>query len=289
MNDFMSAVVTSGYTVKIIWSIIWLVAIVIANKMISRILFKTIKDNGTYHQAKKTANYSLSVVLIIVLIFIWMESTKNLATYAGLLSAGVAISLRELFSNMAGWVFIVTKKTFRVGDRILIGDQKGDVIDIRLFQFSLMELSASDDGEQSTGRIIDVPNYYILTYPLINYTKGFEYIWNEIKVLLTFESDWKGAKKLLEEIITDKEFHEMTEVDSQIKNAAKRYRIHYSTLTPIVYTDVKDSGVQLTLRYLCAPKQKRTTVNIIWEEVLEMIDTHEDIDLAYPTKRVVNL
>lgn len=289
MKEFLDFATTNGYTEKVIWSLIWLVAIIIMIKMINRILFKAIKDNGTYHQAKKTTDYSLSILLIIVLIFIWMESTKNLATYIGLLSAGIAISLKELFSNMAGWVFIMVKKSFKVGDRILIGHQKGDVIDIRVFQFSLMEVSADEEGEQSTGRIIDVPNYFILTYPLVNYTKGFEYIWNEIKVLLTFESDWKYAKTLLEGIINDKEFHEVTEVDSQIKNAAKRYRIHYKTLTPIVYTDVKESGVQLTLRYLCAPKQKRTTVNIIWEEVLQMIDTNANIDLAYPTKRVINL
>ena len=288
MDKFIQIVTDSAYTEKIIWSVIWLVAIIVIIKVIDRILYKTIKDNGMYHQAKKTTNYSLSILLMIVLIFIWMESTNNLATYVGLLSAGVAISLKELFSNMAGWVFIIAKKSFKVGDRILIGDQKGDVIDIRVFQFSLMEVSSSEDGEQSTGRIIDVPNYFILTYPLVNYTKGFEYIWHEIKVLLTFESDWQGAKTLLEGIINSKKFHEVTEVDSQIRNAAKRYRIHYNTLTPIVYTDVKESGVQLTLRYICAPKQKRTTVNIIWEEVLQMIDENPTIDLAYPTKRVIN-
>ena len=288
MSEFLGVINNFAYTGRVVWSILWIIAIVVIIKVLNRVLYKTIKDNMMYHKARRISYYSLVVFLIIILIFIWMDSANNLATYIGLLSAGIAISLKELFSNIAGWIFLSIKKPFVVGDRILIGEQKGDVIDIRVFQFSLMEVSASDEGEQSTGRIIDVPNYFILTYPLLNYTKGFEYIWNEIKVLLTFESDWQLAKSKIETILNDKEFNELTDVNSQIKEAAKRYMIHYNTLTPIVYTDVKDSGIQLTLRYLCAPKQKRKTVNILWEELLMMMEEESNIDLAYPTKRVIN-
>lgn len=273
---------------KLIWSVLWIIMTIVAVKVVNRILFKTIKDNKVYHLAKRATNYTIIGVMSIIILSLWLESADNLATYIGLLSAGVAIALKELFSNMAGWLFIVFRKPFKQGDRILINEQKGDVIDIRIFQFSLMEVSAEDDGEQSTGRIVDVPNYFILMYPLVNYTKGFDYIWHEIKVVLTFESDWKLAKALLEKVINDKDFYDITEVDGQIKNAAKQYMIHYKNLTPIIYTDVKDSGVQLTLRYLCAPKQKRTTVNTIWEEVLHIIDEQPTIDLAYPTRRVIN-
>ncbi len=170
----------------------------------------------------------------------------------------------------------------------MIGTQKGDVIDKRLFQFTLMEVSSYEEGEQSTGRIVDIPNGFVFIHPTINYTKGFEYIWNEIRILLTFESDWKKAKKLLFNI-ANKDTEITTErVSKQIKDASKKYMIHYNILTPIVYTDVKDSGIQLTVRYLCEPKQRRTTSNKVWEDALVMIEENEDINLAYPTKRVIN-
>lgn len=226
--------------------------------------------------------------MIVIIILIWMDSVGNLTTYVGLLSAGIAIALKEIFTNLAGWLFIETRKPFEVGHRILVGDQKGDVIDKSLFQFSLMEVSSYSDGEQSTGRIIDIPNGFVFTYPTVNYTKGFEYIWNEVKLLITFESDWKKAKTLLLDI-ANKETNITTErASKQIRDASKKYMIHYNKLTPIIYTDVLESGIRLTVRYLCEPKRRRTTTNKIWEDILELIHENDDIELAYPTRRVIN-
>jgi len=287
-NTVMQKLYGFKYTDKIVWSLIWLVLYLVVINLFNRILFRTIKDNKTYHQVKKPVNYSLTFLLVIIMLMLWMESSQSIITYAGLLSAGIAIALKELFSNMAGWVFIATRKPFKPGDRILIAGQKGDVIDVRIFQFSLMEVSDENLGEQSTGRIIDVPNYYILLHPLVNYTKGFEYIWNEINVLLTFESDWRQAKDSLNNLIHSKSFQDIAEVDAQIREAAKTYMIHYSNLSPIIYTNVRDSGVELTIRYLCGPKQKRQTINTIWEEILGLVEGNKDIELAYPTRRVLN-
>ena len=77
----------------------------------------------------------------------------------------------------------------------------GDVIDIRLFQFSINEIGNWVDADQSTGRIIHIPNGIVFTEPQANYTAGFQYIWNEIPVLVTFESDWKKAKQILTDIV----------------------------------------------------------------------------------------
>ncbi|MDA3846338.1 MAG: mechanosensitive ion channel family protein [Vallitaleaceae bacterium] len=288
MQDFIDFLNTNDLYRKLFWSLLCLIGTIISVQIINRILYKSIKDNKKYYTVKKRVNYALSFVLIIIIIFIWADATSNLTTYIGLLSAGIAISLRELFTNVAAWVFISFKRPFDVGHRVLIGDQRGDVIDIRIFQFSLIEVSSYEEGEQSTGRIIDVPNHFVFSYPLVNYTKGFEYIWNEIKVLITFESDWELAKKLLTEIVNKDSKHLIKEAKGQVREAAKKYMIHYDKLTPIVYTDVKTSGVQLTLRYLCSPKQRRGTVNMMWEDILKMLDENTTIDLAYDTRRVIN-
>ncbi|HET8859169.1 hypothetical protein [Marivirga sp.] len=62
--------------------------------------------------------------------------------------------------------------------------------------------------------------------------------------------------------------------------------IFYSNLTPIIYTSVKDSGIELTIRFLSEPKKRRVTENNVWEEILDVIAKHEDIDFAYPTQRI---
>lgn len=288
MEAFMDFISKIDYGDKIIWTLVWLITIILINKLINRILYKAIKIPSKYYILKKRMNYLTSFIFFLMILFIWSDTTSNLTTYIGLLSAGIAIALKEFFVNIAAWLFIAFKKPFDVGHRVLIGEQRGDVIDIRVFQFSLMEVSSEKEGEQSTGRIIDVPNYYVLTFPVINYTKGFEYIWNEINVLITFESDWKLAKKLLTDIVNKDAAHLTDHVKNQLNEAAKKYMIQYNKLTPIVYTDVLDSGVQLTLRYLCSPKQRRTSNNAIWEDILLMLDEYDNIDLAYPTRRIIN-
>jgi len=121
-----------------------------------------------------------------------------------------------------------------------------------------------------------------------NYTAGFEYIWNEIPVLITFESDWKNAKNILENIVNSHALQLSSEAEKQIKEAAKKFMIFYTKLSPIVYTSVKDSGVALTMRYLCHARKRRATEVAIWEDVLENFSNHGNIDFAYPTTRFYN-
>ncbi len=164
----------------------------------------------------------------------------------------------------------------------------GDVIDIRLFQFSINEIGNWVDADQSTGRIIHIPNGIVFTEPQANYTAGFKYIWHEIAVLITFESNWKKAKQVLADIVNHHGILLSTEAEKQIKEAAKKFLIFYTKLTPIVYTSVKDSGVMLTMRYMCDPRERRSIEEKIWEDILNKLAECDDIDFAYPTQRFYN-
>lgn len=287
MKAYYQDLIGSTLGMKIFWSIAIVVLIVYVSKILKNIVYKAVQDNSRYYPIKRRITYVTSIMGIIFIIFIWMDSESNLTTYIGLLSAGIAIALKEIFVNIAGWMFIEFRRPFDVGHRISIGGVRGDVIDKRLFQFTLMEVSPYEEGEQSTGRIIDVPNAYVFAHPTVNFTKGFEYIWNEIKVLITFESDWEKAKALLLKTVSADTHETIEHARKQIKNASKKYMLYYNNLTPIVYTDVKESGIQLTIRYLCSTKHRRTTANRVWEDVLKMVAENEDINLAYPTHRIV--
>lgn len=288
MEQFLSMIQDNHWLQKLTISILLLVLVVILINVIVRTLFKRISATNVFYKSRKAVYYTASFIYIISMVFLWIDFAGSFSTYIGLLSAGIAIALKDIFSNLAAWLFILIRRPFSVGDRILIQGQRGDVIDVRLFQFSLIELSSPEDGEQSTGRMVDIPNHYVFLYPIVNYVKGFKYIWNEIKVEITFESDWRVAKNEFEKIVDRHTLHFTDKAEQEIKAAARRYMIYYKNFTPIVYTDVRASGVLLTLRYLCSPKAKRQTVNDIWEDILKVIDAHDDIELAYPTKRVVN-
>jgi small-conductance mechanosensitive channel len=128
----------------------------------------------------------------------------------------------------------------------------------------------------------------VFTTPQVNFTAGFNYIWNEIPVLITFESNWKKAKGILEKIIEKDSLFLNEEAERQIKQAAKKFMIFYTKLTPIVYVSVKDSGILLTIRYLCKVREKRSTEDIVWKDVLNEFADARDIDFAYPTQRFFN-
>jgi len=151
-----------------------------------------------------------------------------------------------------------------------------------------MEIGNWVNADQSTGRVVHVPNARVFTEPLANYSKGFQYIWNEVPVLVTFESDWKKVKGLLGKIATKHAAHLTEAAEEKLKQASKKFMIFYSTLTPIVYTNVMDCGVLLTIRYLCEPRRRRGSEEAIWEDILEEFAACDDIDFAYPTQRFYN-
>ncbi len=255
-------------------------------KAISHKLINThVRDLRTRYFARKRIDYVLFTISAFFIFRLWILDIGSLGTFLGLLSAGVAVALKDPLMNLAGWMFILWRKPFTVGDRIQIGPHKGDVIDIRAFQFTLLEIENWVKAEQSTGRVIHIPNSRVLTEMVANYTQSFEYIWNEIPVLITFESNYKKAKEILLEIAKRHAEHLSKDAEQRLKEAAKRYMIIYTKFTPIVYTSVEDSGVLLTIRYLCSPRKRRGTESKIWEDILDMFNREPDIELAYPTIR----
>ena len=245
--------------------------------------FKDLKIRYLWRNAIKNI---INILLIIIIGSIWIDKFGSLATFLGLVTAGLAIALQDLIVNIAGWIFILVRRPFELGDRIQIGEHAGDVIDIRFFQFTLNEIGNWVDADQSTGRIIHIPNGRVFKEPQANYTQSFNYIWNEIPVLVTFESNWQKAREILEKIVNEHAEHFSKEAEKKLLDASKKFMIFYTSITPIVYTTVKDSGVMLTIRYLCKARERRLTDNNIWEAILNAFSKYDDIDFAYPTQRI---
>jgi small-conductance mechanosensitive channel len=271
---------------KILLSLIVLFAVWLIHRLLLRTVDRRLDDPRARYQWSKSSGYVAFFVAVLFLGFIWVDAFGNLATFLGLLSAGLAIALKDLVANLAGWGFILLRHPFEVGDRIQVGDFRGDVVDIRLFQFTLLEIGNWVDADQSTGRVVHVPNSRVFTEPLANYTSQFAYIWHEVPVLLTFESDWRRAKRLLEEVATEHAAGVVKAAEQAVLHASRKYLIFYGTLTPKVYTTVKDSGVLLTLRFVCPVRQRRGLTERIWEGILDAFQKEQGIDLAYPTRRM---
>ena len=277
--------INSPFMIKLIESIILIIIIWLIKVLIVKLINKNISEVKTQYHWRKLINSTIFIIIIIVVGRIWFKGAQSLVTYLGLLSAGVAIALKDVLANLAGWLYIISRRPFNVGDRVQIGEFAGDVIDQSFFEFTLLEIGNWVHADQSTGRIVHIPNGKIFSQDLANYDKGFNYLWNEIEVVVTFESDWQKAKEILLNIANTKGENISKRMENQIKRAAKKYMIYYKELTPIVYTSVVDHGVKLTIRHLCETRKRRGYTEAIWEDILLEFAKNKNIEFAYPTTR----
>lgn len=272
--------------IKLAFTVVVIAAVVLLRRLFLRVLERRAEDVRTRYRWAKTSAYLGFGLVLLFGVVIWTGGElAPLGTFLGLLTAGLAIALRDLVSNLAGWLFILWRRPFDPGDRIQVGEHAGDVVDIRVFQFTMLEIGNWVAADQSTGRIIHVPNQKVFSDALANYTSPFEYLWNEVVVVVTFESAWQKARDILLRVAEEKAGGVGDEVEREMRKASRKFLISYQKLSPTVYTDVVDFGVRLTVRYLCRPRARRGTAQTIWEAVLEAFQEHEDIDFAYPTYR----
>ena len=277
-----------GLQTKVLVTVVVILLLLSVRNLVLKVIYRRNKDVRVRYRWRKASAYIAFGLGVFLIGRTWFEGFQSLSTFLGLLSAGVAIALRDPLVNLAGWAFIIWRKPFGVGDRIQLGHYLGDVIDQRIFVFTLLEIGNWVDAEQSTGRVIHVPNGKVFNEGLANYSKGFQYIWDEIPVLITFESNWRKAKKILLEIGIKHGESLSKSAEDEIRRAARKFMIFYNKLTPTVYTCVKDCGVMLTIRYLCEPRKRRTNQHAIWEDILDAFGNCNDIDFAYPTQRFYN-
>lgn len=277
-----------GIQGKILTSVVVVALVLVLRWLTIRYIASQVEDDGgdAVYRARKITTYSAFGIIAVTLSFVWIEAFDNFATYLGLLSAGIAIALADVLKNMVGWAYILSRRPMSVGDRVEVGDTSGDVIDIRLFRFTLMETRNWVDADQSTGRLVHIPNGVLFTQQLANYTEGFSHIWEDLPVLITFESDYVKAEEILRRILAEQCPDVEATAGKTIRETARRYHIRIGALTPTVYLSVKDSGVLLTARYLTETRSRRGTSQEIWRAILDAFGAEPQIDLAYPTYRI---
>jgi small-conductance mechanosensitive channel len=273
---------------NVVWTILLIAAVYFVGHVVERALQKGATDLESKHKIRRAMSWLRAIVLTISLVAVWLSGASQMGVFLGVMGAGIALSLQEVLLCAAGWAFVVVKRPFDIGDRIELSGHVGDVIDISVFQTSLLEIGNWIGADQSTGRIIGIPNSAVFRQLNANYTKGFPFIWNEQTIVVTFESDWRRAKEIVLKQAQEEAQKIEAEVRRRIEIMQSKYAIRYSHLTPIVYTHIADHGVALTLRYLCPVRKRRGMAHSVNEGILEDFLKEPNIDLAYPTTRFYN-
>lgn len=229
-----------------------------------------VNDKKKFFRNRKS-RIIISVISFVVILLIWGEKLNGIITLVSFISAGVTIAIREIIFNFFAGIYINMRKPFDVEDRVEIDEIKGDVINTHALSFEMLEIGERNEGEQSTGRIVHIPNSYIFTKTLKNYTKAFKYIWDEIKIELDLDANIEETKEKIYDILFENPELQETpkKMEDAVDEAILEYRIYYNNLEPIIYTTIKDSHVELCLRYLVHPKKARNVQDEITLRILE--------------------
>ncbi len=257
----------------------------VVSTMVARWVTRGVADEVRRHKARRTIAYMAQLVALVTVVVTW-AGKFNLPLLIGLVSVGLALALQNVILCLAGWVKIIFRRPFDIGDRIQAGKHIGDVIDIGLLHTYILEVGNWVDADQSTGRVAYIPNSVVFTQTVFNYTQGFPYIWHELPILVTFESDWRRAKMILEDLVARQSSDMADKVRTLIQRMKRNYPIRYAHLHPIVYTSVRDSGVLLTVRYLAEARERRQSEADLCEEILDAFAKEPTVNFAYPTYRM---
>ena len=256
------------YTILIFYTILTL----IIGKSLVYILKKQLIRMNNNKLQYKTLNFIkliISIIQILIIYLIWESNIKNAMTLISFISAAITLSLKDYILNLFAGFYIKLYKPFKLEDRIEIKGQKGDVINLGSLFFELLEIS-DNYGHQSTGVVSIIPNSIIFTETVKNMNKGFKYIWDEIKVQISLDSDLILAKKTLYKIINNIDV--IKNIPTKMKNELKNntsYRMYYNKYEPMIYTEVKDKHIELNIRFLINPKKARLVESYIWNEILK--------------------
>lgn len=222
-------------------------------------------------------------MLVVGIVSIWFDDPTRLTTALGLVTAGLAFALQRVITATAGYVVILRGKTFNIGDRIVMGGVRGDVIALSFMQTKIMEMGnppPSDPSQpgswvhsrQFTGRIVTVSNDKIFDEPVYNYTYHFPYMWEEIRLPVRYQDDRATAERILLEAA---ERHAVTEqklTAEQRTELELRYQIPVVDIRPRVYWRITDNWLELALRFLSHDHGTRGLKDAMSREIMSKLD-----------------
>lgn len=275
---------------KVFYSLLAVTASYLLFKLVLEgLVSRRIKDSKTRYSFRKTAQILFVVVSFIFVLRIWVPNPQALLVAYGLVAAGVAIALQDVFKNFAGALAILLSGIYRVGDRIEVNSRLGDVIDIGLFYTTLIELREWVDGDQTTGRITSLPNGQVLNSPVHNYTKDHNFLWDEIALPVTHDSNWKKAMEIIQSVVEEETSEITHRAEREISQLEEKYYLSKRNIEPAVFVTPTDNWILLRIRYVVDVRERRLVRNELSKRMLERIQRTPDITIASETLTVTNV
>jgi len=261
--------------------------------LVKYLVRRYMSDNDRFYTINKALNFTFVTLLVITLLFAYIENVNYLVTILGFASAGIAIAMKDWFMSIMGWLTIMFGGAIHVGDRVKFVkdgvEYVGDIVDISLLRMTMHEdvtLTTYTTNRRS-GRMIFIPNNFIFTDMIANYSHaGLKTVWDGIDFVITFDSDLKKAASIAKDV-TKKYSKGYTDITrKQLNKLRSQYHIKNTGVEPRILTFIEPYGIKISAWYLTNSYATLTLRSTISAEIISRIQAEEGISLAFPTQSI---
>lgn len=250
----------------------------------SRAVARRVSGHYERFYIRKVIRYIAGTVLFAFTIIMWQPFGGGFATAFGFAAAGLTFAMQEVIGALAGWFNIVVGRIFTIGDRIEMAGVRGDVIDITPLRTKLMEIgSATDDtawvrGRQHTGRMVAISNKATFTDPVYNFSSFFDFIWEELRILIPHHQDRDTASRILAEEAAA--LSELEEALAAMRSLRERFPVPETELLPRVFVSIEPEGIALAARFVVPTRSARSVKDVLARRVEERL-AEAGIEIAH--------
>ncbi len=276
---------------KISMILVWLILIVLTIGFLRKLLKKRIEDATIRYKAQKGIEIIGYVLITILLVVSFtLDNVKDYTIIIGLFTAGLTFTLQELILSVAGSFYIFFVRVYKPGDRIEINGIKGDVIDIDSIYTTIMEMGEWVSTDNYSGRIVKLSNAFVFKGPIKNYSMDFPFVWDELNILTTYDSDVALAKKIILDIAQEQLSEYAKSSIYKWEKMVQRYYIENATIAPSIAVRLTDNWIELNLRYITDYKKRRVTGHQLYENIAHAVkETNGKVKLASTTLQLLKI
>jgi small-conductance mechanosensitive channel len=216
-----------------------------------RASFRYVHDSRRRYQALLLRRIVIWTAVVIIVIITFATQLGSVFTFAGLITAGIAVAMQNVITSIVGYFFLIGKYGLRVGDRVSIAGVTGEVVDIGLVRIHLMELGGPGDSQPS-GRVVAFSNSIVFqpTAGIFKQIPGTNFVWHELKLTLASETDYHSAKDRIVKAVDSALGHYRENIDSQRRTVERNLStVSAGELQPKVRLHYTASGIEATVRY----------------------------------------
>jgi small-conductance mechanosensitive channel len=284
-SDLSSLAVRLGFLMLI------LVMVVAAAELWRRGVYRYVSDPRRRYQFLLMRRFVIWFVVAIIIAFAFASNLGSIVTFAGLITAGIAVAMQGVIVSIVGYFFLIGKFGIRVGDRVQIGGVTGEVVDVGLVRFHLMELGGGG-ADGPTGRVVAFSNSIVFQVAagLFKQIHGINFAWHEITLALASQDNYPRVKERLLAAVQAALADYRTEIDRQNQEIARTVvSTPVADLEPKVLMRFSATGVEAVIRYPVDLKNAADIDERVWHELLQALERNPKVPLAASAKADMRL